>query len=90
VIAYEPVWAIGTGKNCSPEETISSISLIRNILAKMYNRELANEVRIIYGGSVNYENSGSYTKLSEINGLLVGGTSLKADEFIKIIESKNG
>ncbi len=87
VIAYEPVWAIGTGKNCSPDETMSSIILIRSIIAKLYNRELATKIKILYGGSVKSENSASYIKEAGANGLLVGGASLDPEEFIKIVKS---
>lgn len=86
-IAYEPVWAIGTGNNCSIDETMSSVLLIRKVLTKLYNREIADNMRILYGGSVKSENSGFYIKGAGSNGLLVGGASLNAEEFIKIIKS---
>ena len=78
-IAYEPIWAIGTGKNCSVEETKESIGFIR----KLVNAD----TRIIYGGSVDSKNSGAYIKEAGANGLLVGGASLDADEFIRIVKS---
>ncbi|MEK7658725.1 MAG: triose-phosphate isomerase [Patescibacteria group bacterium] len=87
VIAYEPVWAIGTGNNCSVDETMSSVLFIRKIISKIYNREIADNMRILYGGSVKSENSGSYIKDAGANGLLVGGASLNAEEFIKIVKS---
>jgi len=77
-IAYEPVWAIGTGNNCSVEETKESIEFIRKI---------SGVERILYGGSVKSENSGSYIKEAGSNGLLVGGASLNADEFVRIVKS---
>ena len=79
-IAYEPVWAIGTGNNCSVKETAESITFIRNIIK-------SDLVRIIYGGSVKSENSESYIKDSGASGLLVGGASLNPEEFLKIIKS---
>lgn len=78
-IAYEPIWAIGTGDNCSVRETQESIDFVRSLVP-------AN-VRILYGGSVKSENSGDYIKKAGANGLLVGGASLDAEEFIKIIKS---
>jgi triosephosphate isomerase len=81
VVAYEPVWAIGTGNNCSPEETKSSIEMIKSFLPK------GSTLRILYGGSVISENSASYIKEAGADGLLVGGASLKAEEFIKIVSS---
>jgi len=78
-IAYEPVWAIGTGNNCSAEETKKSIEFIRKFMSE--------NTRILYGGSVKSENSGDYIKNAGANGLLVGGASLKAEEFIKIVKS---
>lgn len=78
-IAYEPVWAIGTGNNCSVEETKESVDYIRKFVTE--------DTRILYGGSVKSENSGAYTKDAGANGLLVGGASLNADEFVKIVKS---
>lgn len=78
-VAYEPVWAIGTGNNCGVEETKESIDFIRKFVKP--------NTRILYGGSVKSENSGLYVKESGANGLLVGGASLNAEEFVKIIKS---
>ena len=78
-VAYEPVWAIGTGNNCSVEETKESIEFIRKFVKK--------DTRVLYGGSVKSENSGVYIKEAGSNGLLVGGASLDGKEFIKIIQS---
>jgi triosephosphate isomerase len=78
-IAYEPVWAIGTGNNCSVEETKESLDFIRKFINP--------DMRILYGGSVKSDNSADYIKQAGANGLLVGGASLKPEEFIKIIKS---
>jgi triosephosphate isomerase (TIM) len=78
-IAYEPVWAIGTGNNCSVEETKESIEYIKKLTKP--------NTRILYGGSVKSENSGAYIKDAGSDGLLVGGASLNAEEFIKIVKS---
>ena len=87
VIAYEPVWAIGTGKNCSLDETMRSVLLIKKTISKLYGRQLAGKVKILYGGSVDGENSRSYIKEGGVNGLLVGGSSLDKNDFIKIVKS---
>lgn len=78
-VAYEPLWAIGTGNNCSVEETKESIKSIRKFVPE--------GVRILYGGSVKSDNSGPYVKEAGANGLLVGGASLNAEEFNKIVKS---
>lgn len=78
VIAYEPVWAIGTGNNCSVEETKDSIDFIKKFVPE--------GTRVIYGGSVKADNSGDYIKEAGANGLLVGGASLDAEEFSQIIK----
>jgi len=78
-IAYEPVWAIGTGNNCSVEETKESVDFIRKFVPE--------NTRVLYGGSVKAENSVSYIKEAGASGLLVGGASLKPNEFIKIVKS---
>jgi triosephosphate isomerase len=78
-IAYEPVWAIGTGNNCSVEETKKSVDFIRKFLKP--------DTRILYGGSVKSENSGAYIREAGANGLLVGGASLNPEEFTKIVKS---
>jgi triosephosphate isomerase (TIM) len=78
-IAYEPVWAIGTGNNCGVAETKESVEFIRKFVPQT--------MRILYGGSVKSDNSGLYIKEAGANGLLVGGASLDAEEFVKIVKS---
>ncbi len=87
VIAYEPVWAIGTGNPCLPDDAMKAALFIRKTLAKLYNRLIAEKARILYGGSVTSQNAASYIKGAGMNGLLVGGASLNASEFVKIIEN---
>ena len=84
VIAYEPVWAIGTGKNATSAEAEDVHGFIRNVLADMYGDDCKN-VRILYGGSVTADNIGDLIGMEDIDGALVGGASLKSDGFIGII-----
>jgi triosephosphate isomerase len=86
-IAYEPVWAIGTGKTASKEQAQEVHALIRGLIAKMYNKEAAENVRIQYGGSVKPSNAKELMAEPDIDGLLVGGASLKADDFVSIVEA---
>jgi len=85
VIAYEPVWAIGTGKTATPEQAEEVHGFIRKKLGKLYSRELSEEIRIQYGGSVTPENIRRLMDQPNIDGALVGGASLKADSFSKIV-----
>ena len=85
IIAYEPIWAIGTGKTATSEDANNSIKAIRNEIAKIYGEEVANEVIIQYGGSVKSSNAKELFTTSDIDGGLVGGASLKPDEFAKIV-----
>lgn len=87
IIAYEPIFAVGTGKNCSIEETKTSVGIIKDCLAKIYTQNVADQMRIIYGGSVNSQNAKEYLENANVQGLLPGGASLKPEEFIKIVES---
>lgn len=84
VIAYEPVWAIGTGKVATPAQAEEVHADLRSLLAKRYNAAVAAEVRILYGGSVKASNAGELLGQPNIDGALVGGASLKVDEFLGI------
>jgi len=86
VIAYEPIWAIGTGKAATGKQANVTINLIRRTLADQWNKETAQKVRILYGGSVTGNNIGEFIAESDIDGALVGGASLKAVEFSSIIK----
>ena len=90
VIAYEPVWAIGTGRTATPEQAESIHGAIRGAILERYGRERADAVRIIYGGSVNDENVDSLVCKPDIDGALVGGASLKADSFARIVKARIG
>ena len=85
VLAYEPVWAIGTGVVATPEQAEEVHSDLRQLLESRYNSEVASQVRIQYGGSVNAENARSLLSQPNIDGALVGGASLKADSFLGIV-----
>jgi len=87
-IAYEPVWAIGTGRTATPEHAESIHGAIRGAVLERYGRERASAVRIIYGGSVNPENVDSLLSRPDIDGALVGGASLKADSFARIVRAR--
>ncbi len=87
IIAYEPVWAIGTGKTATPEDADSIHSFIRDILRDLYNSKVSENMRILYGGSVKPENIDSLMAKDNIDGALVGGASLKADSFLRIINA---
>ncbi|MCH7762051.1 triose-phosphate isomerase [candidate division TA06 bacterium] len=87
VIAYEPVWAIGTGNTASPEDANAVHRLIRQVLTHLYDEEVAQEVRIQYGGSVTPENIEGIMKEPEIDGALVGGASIQSGSFVKIIKT---
>jgi triosephosphate isomerase len=88
VVAYEPVWAIGTGRTATPEQAESIHGAIRGVLLERYGRDCASAVRIIYGGSVNPENVDSLVSKPDIDGALVGGASLKADSFARIVRAR--
>ena len=86
VIAYEPIWAIGTGKAATGTDANTTIKIIRNTIADIYNGRAAQDMRILYGGSVTAANIGEFINQPEIDGGLVGGASLKSAEFISMVE----
>lgn len=90
IIAYEPVWAIGTGNNCLPKDAQQVRLLIKKIITQKFSRVLANRLAILYGGSVNSSNGVYYIKEAGFQGLLVGGASLDPKEFIRLLNSIQG
>ncbi|MET4643405.1 triose-phosphate isomerase [Streptomyces sp. NPDC006539] len=89
VIAYEPVWAIGTGKVCGADDAQEVCGAIRGRLAELYSQELADAVRIQYGGSVKSGNVAEIMAKPDIDGALIGGAALDADEFVKIVRFRD-
>jgi triosephosphate isomerase len=88
IIAYEPVWAIGTGKVASPEDAQEIHKALRDLIEELYNAETAERTRIIYGGSVKPDNIANLMAMEDIDGALVGGASLDAESFAKIVKFK--
>jgi triosephosphate isomerase len=86
VIAYEPVWAIGTGKTATPQQAQEVQSFIRGILERLIQKDLSASMKILYGGSVTPENIKGLMQMPDLDGALVGGASLKADSFTKIVK----
>lgn len=86
IIAYEPIWAIGTGKSSTAEDANEVIAGIRQTIAELYDLSLASQVRILYGGSVKPSNIAEFIAQPEIDGALVGGASLEPDSFIALVE----
>ncbi len=86
VIAYEPVWAIGTGKTATPEMAAEAHRIIRSEVAKLLGAEIAAHIRILYGGSVKPDNATALLAQEEIDGALVGGASLKPESFTAIVK----
>ncbi|MFI0978944.1 triose-phosphate isomerase [Streptomyces sp. NPDC021093] len=89
VIAYEPVWAIGTGEVATPEDAQEVCGAIRGRLAELYSQELADKVRIQYGGSVKSGNVAAIMEKPDVDGALIGGAALDADEFVKIVRFRD-
>jgi triosephosphate isomerase len=87
VFAYEPVWAIGTGKTASPEQAQQVHNFIRNLIAGLFSKNFADNLVIQYGGSVKPDNAEELLSQPDIDGALVGGACLKADSFVGIIKS---
>ncbi|PQJ20643.1 triose-phosphate isomerase [Tenacibaculum sp. SG-28] len=87
VLAYEPVWAIGTGETATPEQAQEMHAFIRNVLAKKYGEEVANTISILYGGSVKPNNAKEIFSKPDVDGGLIGGASLQAEDFVAIANS---
>ena len=85
IIAYEPIWAIGTGQTATSQQANETIALIRQVVAELYDEKVADEIRIQYGGSVKPGNVDELMGQSDIDGALVGGASLEADSFARIV-----
>jgi triosephosphate isomerase len=85
VVAYEPIWAIGTGKTATKEDANATIAVIRNAIADKFGKETGDAVRIQYGGSMNPKNASELMAMPEIDGGLIGGASLKAEDFSKVV-----
>lgn len=87
VLAYEPVWAIGTGETASPEQAQEMHAFIRNLITEQYDEDLADEVSILYGGSVKPSNANEIFSKPDVDGGLIGGAALKAEDFLAIINA---
>ena len=85
-IAYEPVWAIGTGENAMPKDVKFAVSVIRKQISQLFGSKFAKEVRVLYGGSVNIDNAKIYLEIQGVDGLLIGGASLDAHQFAGIVD----
>lgn len=84
-VAYEPIWAIGTGKTATNEEANRTIGAIRRVIAELYGLDFAQHTRILYGGSMNAKNAAGLKAMPQIDGGLIGGASLVAEDFAKVV-----
>ncbi|PIR89910.1 triose-phosphate isomerase [bacterium (Candidatus Gribaldobacteria) CG07_land_8_20_14_0_80_33_18] len=89
IIAYEPIWAIGSGKPCQVNEAMTAALFIKKLISHLYNQKIGRSIRILYGGSVNSLNASNYIREAKMDGLLIGGVSLNSKEFVKIIKQLN-
>jgi triosephosphate isomerase len=87
VVAYEPIWAIGTGKTATPDDAQATVAYIRKVLSDKVGADVADAIRILYGGSVKAGNAAALTGQPDIDGALVGGASLEAGEFAAIVKA---
>ncbi len=87
VVAYEPIWAIGTGRTATPDQANDAIKAIRLVLEKLYGKDVAEQIRILYGGSVNTKNVDDLLSMSDIDGALVGGASLDPNNFLTLVKA---
>lgn len=87
LLAYEPLWAIGTGKTPTAQQANDTAAFVRAIVAQIFSKEVADTMRILYGGSVNLKNANAFLSMPDIDGALIGGVSLIVDEFVQIIEN---
>jgi len=87
VVAYEPIWAIGTGVTATPEQANETIVHIRKVLTNLYGKQVSDDIRILYGGSVNTKNVESLLSMSDIDGALVGGASLDPNSFLTLVRA---
>ena len=89
IIAYEPIWAIGTGVTATPEQAEEVCEAIRAVIRKLYGAKIARAISILYGGSMNEKNAAELLAQPDIDGGLIGGASLKPDKFVDIINAAN-
>ena len=87
IIAYEPVWAIGSGKTPLPKDIEKAVKAIRKVVEEDFSQKAANEIRIVYGGSINAKNVSKFATIEGLDGILVGGASLDSNLFLQIINA---